>query len=113
MSEKEKIDVGTKSAAVGNGNTVFTVDSSYQGYVFLGWAAGLFETRNGDKQPYYNMYVLSPVSSYVSEDYEAYGYKAEKKKCVSADVWAGLSPGDRVRLFFDDKQRVQMSALDQ
>lgn len=113
MSEEKKVSTSTESAGSGNGNTVITVDSSYQGYVFLGWAAGLFETRNGDKQPYYHMYVFSPVSSYVSEDYEASGFKADKKKCVSAEVWAGLEPGDRVKLFFDDKQRVQMVALDQ
>lgn len=113
MSEKKEIDVGTEGAASSSGKTVFSVDNSYQGYVFLGWAAGLFETRSGEKQPYFNMYVLSPVSTYVSEDYEAWGYKADKKRCVSAEVWSGLEPGDRVKLFFDDKQRVQMVALDQ
>ena len=59
----------------------FVVESSYPGYVFLGWAAGKFETERKEKRPYYNMFVLSPVSDYSSEDYEASGYKAEKKKC--------------------------------
>ena len=59
------------------------------------------------------MYVLSPVSTYQSEDYEASGYKAEKKKCLSEEVWKDLNPGDKVRLFFDDKKRVVMCALDQ
>lgn len=113
MSEEKKVGIGAENAASGSGDTVFTVDSSYQGYVFLGWAAGFFETQRGEMQPYFTMYVLSPVSSYVSENYEAYGYKAEKKKCVSAEVWSGFNPGDRVKLFFDDKQRVQMAALDQ
>ena len=90
----------------------FVVDGSYQGYVFLGWAAGQFETARKEKRPYYNMFVLSPVSDYSSEDYEASGYKAEKKKCISADVWEGLNPGDQVRLFFDDKTRVVSAALD-
>lgn len=91
----------------------FTVSKEYQGYVFLGWAQGQFETEKGERRPYYNMYVLSPVSSYVSDDYQAGGMKAEKKKCISADVWQGLEPGERVKLFFDDKGRVVMAALDE
>ena len=91
----------------------FTVSTDYEGYVFLGWAQGRFEDDKGELRPYYNMYVLSPVISYVSDDYEASGMKAEKKKCVSTDVWQGLVPGNRVKLFFDDKKRVVMAALDE
>ena len=90
----------------------FKVDTEYEGYVFLGWAAGQFETDDGVMQSYYNMFVLSPVSTYRSEDYEAFGFKAEKKKCISATVWQGLNPGDKVKLFFDDKKRVVLAALD-
>ena len=91
------------------------IDPAYQGYVFLGWAAGLFEatTQTGtEKRPYYNMYVFSPVSDFRSDEYEASGFKAEKKKCISPDVWKGLKPGDKVKLFFDDKQKVIQAALD-
>ena len=91
----------------------FIVDTEYQGYVFLGWAQGQFETPKGEKRPYYNMFVFSPVSTYTSEDYEAFGFKAEKHKCMGADVWQGLDPGDKVRLFFDDKKRVIAAALDE
>lgn len=92
--------------------TQIIIDSGYEGYVFLGWAEGQFETQQGEKRPYCNMYVISPVSSWSSEDYKAAGFKADKKKCVSADVWKGLNPGDRVKLFFDDRNRVVMAALD-
>lgn len=91
----------------------FTVSTDYEGYVFLGWASGMFETEKGEKMPYHNMYVASPVSSYVSEDYQASGMKAEKKKCISAEVWQDLEPGTRVKLFFDDKKRVVMAAVDE
>ena len=64
----------------------FIVETGYDGHVFLGWAKGQFETEDGEKRPYFNMYVMSPVSTYQSEDYEASGFKAEKKKCLSADV---------------------------
>lgn len=90
-----------------------SIDLAYQGYVFLGWASGLFELKNGEKRPYYNMYVFSPVSDYVSDEYEASGFKAEKKKCVNPDVWRGLEPGNKVRLFFDDKGRVIEAALEE
>lgn len=81
----------------------FLVSTAYPGYVFVGWAAGLFENERHEKMPYANMFVLSPVSSYESEDYKAFGMKAEKKKCLSSDVWKDLEIGSRVKLFFDDK----------
>ena len=90
----------------------FTVDTGYSGYVFVGWAVGRFKRDDGQMQSYCNMYVISPVSTYVSDDYKASGFKAEKKKCFSPDVLEGLTPGDKVRLFFDDKERVTMVALE-
>ena len=95
------------------GEKEFQVSTAYSGYVFLGWAQGRFEPEQGRKMPYYNMFVLSPVSSFQSEDYKAYGLKAEKKKCLSEKVWEGLEPGDKVRLFFDDKGRMIEAALDE
>ncbi len=90
----------------------FVISGSYSGYVFMGCALGKFETREGKMRDFYNMYVISPVSDFKSEDYSAYGFKAEKKSCVNASVWNGLQPGDRVILYFDDKGRVIQSALD-
>lgn len=90
-------------------------DSEYDGYVFLGAAQGRFEPEGGDsgeKKDYYQMYVVSPVSSFSSDDYSAFGFKAEKKRCASAEVWKDLKIGDRVRLFFDDRRRVVMAAVD-
>ncbi len=95
------------------GEKEFQVSTAYSGYVFLGWAQGRFEPEQGRKMPYYNMFVLSPVSSFQSEDYKAYGLKAEKKKCLSEKVWEGMEPGDKVRLFFDDKGRIIEAALDE
>ena len=95
------------------GEKKFQVSTAYSGYVFLGWAQGRFEPEQGRKMPYYNMFVLSPVSSFQSEDYKAYGLKADKKKCLSEKVWEGMEPGDKVRLFFDDKGRIIEAALDE
>ena len=91
----------------------FQVNTGYLGYVFVGWAAGQFKNDKGQMTPYANMFVLSPVINYESEDYKAYGMIAVKKKCLSPEVWKGLEIGCRVRLFFDDKQRGVMAALDE
>ena len=91
------------------------IDSEYDGYVFLGAAQGRFEPEGGqigEKKDYFQMFVVSRVSSFSSDDYSAFGFKAEKKRCVSADVWKDLNIGDRVRLFFDDKKRVVMAPAD-
>lgn len=79
-----------------------------EAYIYVGHAYGQFENDKGEKQPYANMYVISPVSDYVSDDYQAFGYKAEKLKCVSPEVWNGLTPGEKVQLFFDAKKRVSL-----
>lgn len=90
------------------------IDREYRGYVYMGEAHGRFLNDKNEMQPYHNLYVISPVSSFKSDDYEATGFKAEKKSCTSADVLAqGLKPGDHIKLFFDDKKRVQMVALDE
>ena len=91
----------------------FTIDAAYAGYVYVGHAQGNFENDKGEKQSYFNIYVISPCSNYQSEDYMASGFKAEKLKCTDAEVWRDLDPGCKVKLFFDNKNRVQMIALDQ
>lgn len=93
----------------------FVIGGNYQGYVFMGWASGQMEPRNGgtEKIPFHNMFVISPVSTFRSDDYQAEGFKAEKKKCINPTIWNGLQPGDRVKLFFDDKGRVIAAALDE
>lgn len=96
------------------------IDSEYEGYVFLGAAQGRFEAEQKNAagqtervmKDYFQMFVISPVSSFTSDNYSAFGFKAEKKSCASPDVWKDLHIGDKVRLFFDDKKRVVMAALD-
>ncbi len=93
----------------------FIVSSEYSGYVFVGYGYGRFKNDKGEMQDYASIFVLSPVSDFESDDFHALGYKSEKKRCLSSDVFLGedLKPGDRLKLFFDDKQRVIMVALDQ
>lgn len=98
------------------GGETFAVDPAYAGYVFVGWAKGRFEAdtpKGKEKRPYYNMYVITPVSGFASDDYQAGGMKAEKKKCLNEQAWEGLEVGNRVKLFFDDKGRVIASALEE
>ena len=66
-------------------------------WVVTGWAEGQMETDRTDDngnpvmQPYYQLFVLSPVSSYKSDNYNANGLKAEKLRCVSNAVWKDLT----------------------
>ena len=90
----------------------FMVDMAYPGYVFVGWAKGRFKRDDGQMQSYCNMYVISPVSAYTSEDYQAGGFKAEKLSCVGPELLDGLMPGERVKLFFDDRKRVSFTVKD-
>lgn len=98
----------------------FIIEGGYPGYTYVGHAWGRREPSDAEmargikeKQPYWQLFVISPVSSYSSDDYCAFGLKAEKHKCLGA-VWEGLDlePGQKIRLFFDQKNRVQMIALD-
>ena len=90
----------------------FIVTDEYFGYVYVGNAYGNFTNESGQTQPYANMYCVSPVSTYESDDYHATGWKAEKLKAVDKSVWKDLQIGDRVKLFFDDKKRVVMAVAD-
>ena len=88
------------------------IDSEYHGYIYVGEAHGRFENQRGEKVAYHQLFVISPVSSFKSDDYEAHGFKAEKFNCVSGSVLEqGFQPGDKLQLFFDNRQRVQMVAL--
>lgn len=87
-------------------------------WVVTGWAEGQMETeREDDKghkvtvmQPYYQLFVISPVSSYKSDNYSAKGIKAEKLRCVSNAVWKDIKPMEVVNLYFDEKKRVSLAA---
>ena len=83
------------------------MDEKY--YIFVGCAEGQFETENHEKRAYANMFVLSPVSTYASDDYRAKGFKAEKLKCLNAGVWQDLTPGEFCTLYFDDKKTVMLA----
>lgn len=92
----------------------FIIGGNYQGHTFLGCAQGnITDESTGEKRPYYHIFATTPVSSFKSEDYSAYGFKAEKLRCIGPEVWKGLEPGNQVKLFFDDKKRVILAALDE
>ena len=86
-------------------------------YLVVGWAQGLMDTEeedaNGKKvnvqRPYYQLFVLSPVSSYKSDTYQAAGLKAQKLRCASDAVWKNINPMEVCSLFFDEKKRVAMA----
>ena len=83
------------------------MDEKY--YIYVGCAEGQFQTEKNETRAYANMYVLTPVSTYESDDYRAKGFKAEKLSCISAAVWQDLTPGELCTLYFDDKKRVMLA----
>lgn len=82
-------------------------------YIFVGCAEGRFEIQDGpDKgkmRDYANMFVISPVSDYKSDDYQASGFKAEKLTCLSPEVWKHLTPGEKCTLYFNEKKQVALA----
>ena len=82
-------------------------------YTITGWAWGTFKTEDGRDQPYANLFVTSPVQDNPAANYHAVGYKAEKLRCVSPDVWekAGLVVGEDAILIFDRRGRVTYAEL--
>lgn len=83
-------------------------------YIYVGCAEGRFEIQDGpDKgkmRDYANMFVISPVSDYRSDDYQATGFKAEKLSCLSPEVWKDLTPGEKCTLYFNDKKQVALAS---
>lgn len=84
------------------------MDEKY--YIFVGCAEGQFETEEHKMRSFANMYVISPVSDFTSDNYRAAGFKAEKLACLSAAVWKDLTPGEFCTLYFDDKRKVALAA---
>ena len=84
------------------------MDEKY--YIFVGCAEGQFETEKHEERPYANMYVISPVSTYTSDDYRAKGFKAEKLKCLNAAVRLVRAPGELCTLYFDGNGSVMLAA---
>lgn len=78
---------------------------------FLGAAKGKFKTEAGELRDYYSLFCFSPVSQQSSDTYSAFGYKAEKLRCVSPDIWEGFSPFDQVDLYYDRYGRVCRAVL--
>ena len=77
-------------------------------YTIVGWSWGTFQTQDGRQMPYANLYVTSPVNQNQSDNYHAVGYKAEKLRCTSPQVWesAELVVGQDAILVFDRNGRV-------
>jgi len=82
-------------------------------YIYVGCAEGRFEIQDGPNkgkyQNYFNMFMISPVSDFVSDDYKATGFKAEKFGAASADVWKDLSIGEKCQVYFNDKNKIVLA----
>lgn len=92
--------------------TEFVVDGKHEGYVFVGSSSGVFKTNEGEQRRFVNMFVISPLNTNNNGQVSNYGYKAEKLKCIDTEVYKDLTPGDTIRVFFDQYGRAVSTALD-
>ncbi len=82
------------------------IDTSFGGYTFVGAQYGKF-TPQGEshERDYCNMFVISQFGT--GGNNSTVGLKAEKLRCLSPDVWNGLTPGDKIIISFERFGRVQ------
>ena len=74
--------------------------------IFVGFGYGRFETEDGKKREYCNVFMLEDFSGEENEDYHFGGHKAVKYKCFSPDLFRDIPVGTRVQCYFDSKQCV-------
>ena len=76
-------------------------------YIFTGFQYGKFTADStGELVPYCNIFCLSKIEGKETNDFRFGGYRAEKFKCVSADVFKDVEPQDKVVLYFNQYGRV-------
>lgn len=75
--------------------------------VFLGSRSGTFVAQDGRLIPFATAWLGSPVTA-ISNDTTSrvQGLSVDKAKLLSADLLAGIEPGDLVLPFYDKNQRV-------
>ncbi len=73
---------------------------------FVGYNYGRFRNDRGQMQPYCNVFLLEEFSGEENEDYHFSGQKAVKYSCASPEVYKGVSIGELVTCFFDEKKKV-------
>ncbi len=79
-------------------------------YQFSGYMYGSFQTDNGEKVPYCNIFVVSPIEGQENDEYHFGGHRAEKFKATGPDVFKDIKVGDKVELYFNSRNRVCLVA---
>lgn len=73
---------------------------------YVGYAYGTFTDDAGQQREYCNVYMLSPFTGEESDTRHYGGQQADKYRCLSPDVFAKVTPGSRVRCYFDSKGKL-------
>ena len=82
--------------------------------IVVGYGYGRFKNDKNEMQDYCNVFVLEDFVGDQNNDYHYEGQKAIKYKCVSPEVFKGISVGSRIKCYFDSRGRISdMIALDQ
>ena len=74
--------------------------------IFVGYNYGRFETKTGEMRDYCNAFMLEEFGGEMNKDYCFGGQKAVKYSCTKPEVWKNCEIGQRVKCWFDSKQRI-------
>ena len=74
--------------------------------ILVGYGYGRFKTEGGTMRDYCNVFMLQDFSGDQNDDYHYGGHKAMKYGCISADVFANIKIGTRVKVFFSSNGKI-------
>lgn len=73
---------------------------------FWGYAYGVFKDDTGVEHSYCNVYMTEDFIGEQSVERHFGGYQAKKYGATSVEIFSKLSPGSRVRCYFDSRGKV-------
>lgn len=77
-----------------------------QVYQVTGYQYGNFKANDGSNVKYCNLFCISPITGEETVDFHFAGHKAYVFKCASSDVLKDVNVQDKVKLFFNQYQKV-------
>lgn len=73
---------------------------------YVGYAYGTFTGDDGQPREYCNVYMLEDFAGDQTDTRHYGGQQANKYRCVSPDVFAGVQPGTLVTCYFDSRGKL-------
>lgn len=73
---------------------------------YVGYAYGTFAGDDGQQHDYCNVFMLEDFSGDESDTRHYGGQQAIKYKCDSPEVFAKVTPGSKVRCYYDSRGKL-------